>query len=43
MWPDFDEADLKAALEEFSLRERRFGGIPELTTHLAASSIGGVQ
>ena len=43
MWPDFDEADLEAALEEFSLRERRFGGVPELTAHLAASSIGGVQ
>jgi undecaprenyl diphosphate synthase len=43
MWPDFDEADLEAALEEFSRRERRFGGVPELTAHLAASSIGGVQ
>lgn len=28
MWPDFDEADLDAALEEFSRRERRFGGVP---------------
>jgi undecaprenyl diphosphate synthase len=27
MWPDFDEADLDAALEEFSRRERRFGGV----------------
>ena len=43
MWPDFDEADLEAALEEFSVRERRFGGVPEHTVHLAASSIGGVQ
>jgi undecaprenyl diphosphate synthase len=43
MWPDFDEADLEAALEEFSLRERRFGGVPELPTQLAASSIGGAQ
>ena len=26
MWPDFDEADLDAAIEEFQHRERRFGG-----------------
>ena len=29
MWPDFDEADLEAALDEFNHRERRFGGVPE--------------
>ena len=28
MWPDFGEAELDAALEEFSRRERRFGGVP---------------
>lgn len=28
MWPEFDEADLDAALEEFYHRERRFGGLP---------------
>jgi undecaprenyl diphosphate synthase len=28
MWPDFDEGDLDAALEEFRHRERRFGGVP---------------
>jgi undecaprenyl diphosphate synthase len=28
MWPDFDEADFDAALEEFYRRERRFGGVP---------------
>jgi undecaprenyl diphosphate synthase len=28
MWPDFDEADLEAALYEFSRRERRFGAVP---------------
>jgi undecaprenyl diphosphate synthase len=27
LWPDFDEADLEAALEEFGRRERRFGGV----------------
>jgi undecaprenyl diphosphate synthase len=25
LWPDFNEADLTAALEEFDVRERRFG------------------
>ena len=25
LWPDFSEADLRAALEEFDARERRFG------------------
>ena len=28
MWPDFDAADLHAALTEFRTRERRFGGLP---------------
>jgi undecaprenyl diphosphate synthase len=28
MWPDFDAADLDAALDEFHHRERRFGGVP---------------
>ncbi|MBO0911049.1 MAG: di-trans,poly-cis-decaprenylcistransferase [Acidobacteria bacterium] len=27
MWPDFDAADLEAALAEFRRRERRFGGL----------------
>jgi undecaprenyl diphosphate synthase len=38
MWPDFDEADLDAALEEFRRRERRFGGVPA-TAALIASGI----
>jgi undecaprenyl diphosphate synthase len=25
LWPDFDRADLEAALEEFEQRQRRFG------------------
>lgn len=29
LWPDFDEADLDRALEDFAARERRFGGLPE--------------
>jgi undecaprenyl diphosphate synthase len=28
-WPDFGAADFAAALDEFHLRERRFGGLPE--------------
>jgi undecaprenyl diphosphate synthase len=27
MWPDFDESDLRGAVEEFHRRERRFGGL----------------
>jgi undecaprenyl diphosphate synthase len=36
MWPDFDEADLDAALEEFHHRERRFGGAPASTAPIAS-------
>jgi undecaprenyl diphosphate synthase len=43
MWPDFDEDDLEAALEEFRFRERRFGGVPEPAAQVAAPSIRGVQ
>jgi len=28
MWPDFEAADLEAALGDFRRRERRFGGLP---------------
>jgi undecaprenyl diphosphate synthase len=28
MWPDFEETDLDAALDEFHRRERRFGAVP---------------
>jgi undecaprenyl diphosphate synthase len=28
MWPEFDEHDFDAALEEFTRRERRFGAVP---------------
>ena len=27
LWPDFDEADIRAAVDDFHRRERRFGGI----------------
>jgi undecaprenyl diphosphate synthase len=36
MWPDFDEADLDAALEEYKRRERRFGALPVTAVHSAA-------
>jgi undecaprenyl diphosphate synthase len=29
MWPDFDAADLEAAVREFRSRHRRFGRVPE--------------
>ena len=32
MWPDFSEADFDAALEVYSRRERRFGGVPEVVS-----------
>jgi undecaprenyl diphosphate synthase len=42
MWPDFNEADLDSAVEEFRHRERRFGSVPEpapLCQQLAPSPI----
>ncbi len=36
MWPDFDAADLDAALDEFHHRERRFGAVP--ATHECSQS-----
>lgn len=32
LWPDFTEADLDAALDDFKGRERRFGGLAESQT-----------
>ena len=29
MWPDFDQADLEAAVAEFQSRDRRFGAVPD--------------
>jgi undecaprenyl diphosphate synthase len=39
MWPDFDEGDLDAALEEFARRERRFGGLPAIESHSPRAAI----
>ncbi len=36
MWPDFDEAELTAALEEYERRDRRFGKAPTLRLTNAA-------
>ena len=40
MWPDFGEDDLEVALEEFSRRERRFGGVPTIMLHSGSESMG---
>jgi undecaprenyl diphosphate synthase len=42
LWPDFDAADLDAALAEFSRRERRFGAVPR-AMHTPIPSLGGAQ
>jgi undecaprenyl diphosphate synthase len=39
MWPDFSKADLDAALEEFTRRERRFGGVIEIRPPSSAPSM----
>jgi len=41
MWPEFDESDLNDALREFSHRQRRYGGLPEIVTKpVSAASAG---
>ncbi len=35
MWPDFNEAELDAAVGEFRHRERRFGGVPAPVVSIA--------
>ena len=39
MWPDFDEGDLEAALQEFDRRERRFGSVPAAILHSESESM----
>jgi undecaprenyl diphosphate synthase len=36
MWPDFGPAELRAAVKEFSTRERRYGGVPDVAEEAAA-------
>jgi len=40
MWPDFGAEDLDGAIEEFSRRERRFGGVPQEEQELAVVASG---
>ncbi len=40
MWPDFDAADLEAAVRQFHTRQRRFGAIPPVA---AVSTTTGAQ
>jgi len=42
MWPDFDAADLAAAVEDFRHRGRRFGSVPD-HANSAVSLMGGAQ
>ena len=39
MWPDFTRRDLEAALDEFTRRERRFGGLPAAVPARAPASV----
>jgi len=39
LWPDYDEADLQAALREFAGRGRRFGAIPGVTAPTADKAL----
>jgi undecaprenyl diphosphate synthase len=39
MWPDFDAADLDAALDEFNHRERRFGAVPAAAQECSPASM----
>jgi undecaprenyl diphosphate synthase len=43
LWPDFDTADLDAALGEFRRRQRRFGNIPAETALSTESCTGGAR
>jgi undecaprenyl diphosphate synthase len=38
LWPEFGEAELDAAIAEYSRRERRFGGIGEVVTREAVAA-----
>lgn len=41
LWPDFDEADLKTAMESLRQRDRRFGGLTEDIRTAPAASLAG--
>jgi undecaprenyl diphosphate synthase len=41
MWPDFTAVDLQAALDVFGKRQRRYGGVPDLSAQCPALSATG--
>jgi hypothetical protein len=41
MWPDFAEADLSAAMDDFARRERRFGTVGGAGTEGPAAEVAG--
>jgi undecaprenyl diphosphate synthase len=43
MWPEFDGAELDAALAEFRGRERRFGAVPQAAAALPTACVGGAR
>lgn len=43
MWPEFDAADMDAAINEFRHRERRFGAVPDRAPVPAARILGGAE
>jgi undecaprenyl diphosphate synthase len=40
LWPDFDAADLEAAITDFKRRERHFGGVPPSSERSIVPSVG---
>ncbi len=40
MWPEFDEDDLRDAVRTFQARDRRFGGVPALTSSPVQTTLG---
>jgi undecaprenyl diphosphate synthase len=39
MWPEFGPSELRAAVEEFATRERRFGGVPDVAPSEALRTV----
>jgi undecaprenyl diphosphate synthase len=39
MWPEFGPAELRAALDEFATRERRFGAVPDAAASEALETV----
>ena len=40
LWPDFDEAELERAIAAYQKRDRRFGGVKDMSS-AAVKSAGG--